>query len=148
MLLAKDYFYEDDAQYIINIRRELHENPEIGFDLDRTVKLVSGELDRIGIAYTYAYGKGSVVAELGQGEKLIALRADMDALPVEEKTDLPYKSKLPGQMHACGHDSHTAMLMVAAKILLEMKHKFLEKLMLLQKVQKIFRQKNHQEFLF
>jgi len=106
-------------EYAVGLRRELHQYPEIGFDLDRTVKLVSGELDRIGIAYTYAYGKGSVVAELGQGEKLIALRADMDALPVEEKTDLPYKSKLPGQMHACGHDSHTAVLLAVAKYLKE-----------------------------
>lgn len=106
-------------EYAVALRRELHQYPEIGFDLDRTVKLVSGELDRIGIAYTYAYGKGSVVAELGQGEKLIALRADMDALPVEEKTDLPYKSKLPGQMHACGHDSHTAVLLAVAKYLKE-----------------------------
>ena len=106
-------------EYAVALRRELHQYPEIGFDLDRTVKLVSGELDRIGIAYTYAYGKGSVVAKLGQGEKLIALRADMDALPVEEKTDLPYKSKLPGQMHACGHDSHTAVLLAVAKYLKE-----------------------------
>ena len=106
-------------EYAVGLRRELHRYPEVGFELDRTVKLVSGELDKIGIAYTYAYGKGSVVAELGQGEKLIALRADMDALPVEEKTDLPYKSKLPGQMHACGHDSHTAVLLAVAKYLKE-----------------------------
>ena len=106
-------------EYAVGLRRELHRYPEVGFELDRTVKLVSGELDKIGIAYTYAYGKGSVVAELGQGEKLIALRADMDALPVEEKTDLPYKSKIPGQMHACGHDSHTAILLAVAKYLKE-----------------------------
>ena len=106
-------------EYSVGLRRELHQYPEVGFDLDRTVKLVSDELQKMGIAYTLAYGKGSVVAELGQGEKRIALRADMDALPVEEKTDLPYKSKIPGQMHACGHDSHTAVLLAVAKYLKE-----------------------------
>lgn len=106
-------------EYAVGLRRELHQYPEIGFDLERTVKLVSDELQKMDIAYTHAYGKGSVVAEVGQGEKLIALRADMDALPVEEKTDLPYKSKIPGQMHACGHDSHTAILLAVAKYLKE-----------------------------
>lgn len=106
-------------EYAIGLRRELHQYPEVGFDLDRTVNLVSDELQKMDIAYTYAYGKGSVVAELGQGKKLIALRADMDALPVEEKTDLPYKSRIPGQMHACGHDSHTAILLAVAKYLKE-----------------------------
>lgn len=105
--------------YAVDIRRQLHKYPEVGFELEKTVKLVSEELDKIGIEYTYAYGKGSVVAHLGQGDKMIALRADMDALPVEEKTDLPYKSKIPGQMHACGHDSHTAILLAVAKYLKE-----------------------------
>ena len=106
-------------EYAVGLRRELHQYPEVGFDLDRTVKLVSDELQKMGIVYTHTYGKGSVVAELGQGERRIALRADMDALPVEEKTDLPYKSKIPGQMHACGHDSHTAILLAVAKYLKE-----------------------------
>lgn len=103
--------------YAVDIRRQLHQYPEIGFELEKTVKLASEELDKIGMAYTYEYGKGSVVAELGQGDKMIALRADMDALPVEEKTDLPYKSKITGKMHACGHDSHTAVLLAVAKYL-------------------------------
>lgn len=106
-------------EYAVALRRKLHQYPEVGFDLDRTVELVSGELQKLGIKYTYAYGRGSVVAELGQGEKVIALRADMDALPVEEKTDLPYKSRIPGQMHACGHDSHTGILLAVAKYLKE-----------------------------
>lgn len=105
--------------YAVTIRRKLHEYPEIGFALEKTVALVSAELDKMGIAYTYAYGEGSVVAEVGAGEKMIALRADMDALPVEEKTDLPYKSKIPGQMHACGHDAHTAILLAVAKYVKE-----------------------------
>ena len=103
-------FSNELFDYAVSIRRQLHQYPEVGFELEKTVKLVSEELDKIGIEYTYAYGKGSVVAHLGQGDKMIALRADMDALPVEEKTDLPYKSKILGQMHACGHDSHTAVL--------------------------------------
>ena len=103
--------------YAVDIRRQLHQYPEVGFELENTVKLVSQELDKIGIEYTYNYGKCSVVADLGQGDKLIALRADMDALPVEEKTDLPYASKIKGVMHACGHDSHTAILLAVAKYL-------------------------------
>ncbi len=105
--------------YAVRIRRQLHQYPEVGFDLEKTVKLVSEELEKMGITYTHKYGKGSVVAELGQDDKTIALRADMDALPVEEKTELPYKSKIPGQMHACGHDAHTAILLAVAKYLKE-----------------------------
>ena len=79
--------YEDELySYMVKIRRALHEYPEVGFELDRTVALVSKELESMGIEYTYKYGKGSVVAEIGKGSETIALRADMDALPVEEKT--------------------------------------------------------------
>ena len=112
-----DYAYEEIYKYAVAIRRKLHQYPEVGFELEKTVALVSGELEKMGIEYTLQYGKGSIVAEIGSGEKLIALRADMDALPVEEKTDLPYKSKIPGQMHACGHDAHTAILLSVAKYL-------------------------------
>ena len=105
------------CEYAVEIRRILHQYPEIGFNLERTVALVSEELDKAGIPYTYKYGKSSVVAELGKGNTTIALRADMDALPVEEKTSLSYKSKIPGQMHACGHDAHTAILLAVAKYL-------------------------------
>lgn len=105
--------------YAVALRRRIHEYPEIGFELDRTVALVSSELENMGIPYTLRYGKGSVVAELGQGKRLLALRADMDALPVEEKTNLPYASKITGAMHACGHDSHTAILLGVAKYLKE-----------------------------
>lgn len=103
--------------YIVSVRRQLHEYPEVGFELEKTVQLVTGELDAMGVAYTTKYGRSSVVAEIGSGEKLIALRADMDALPVEEKTGLPYSSKNKGKMHACGHDTHTAILLGVAKYL-------------------------------
>lgn len=105
--------------YAVEVRRKLHEYPEVGFELEKTVSLVTTELEKMGVAYTTHYGKCSIVADLGQGDKLIALRTDMDALPVEEKTDLPFKSKIPGQMHACGHDAHTAILLAVAKYLKE-----------------------------
>ncbi|HHW30734.1 MAG TPA: amidohydrolase [Clostridiaceae bacterium] len=111
-------------KYSVKIRRKLHEYPEIGFDLDRTVGLVSKELENMGIPYTHKYGKGSVVAEIGNTGKIVALRADMDGLPVEEKSNLPYSSKIPGQMHACGHDSHTAILLAVAKYLKENEKSF------------------------
>jgi len=103
--------------YAVDIRRKIHMYPEIGFELERTVSLVVSELEKIGLKPTTKYGKGSVVAEVGSGEKMIALRADMDALPIDEKTDLPYKSKIQGRMHSCGHDSHTAVLLAVARYL-------------------------------
>jgi len=106
-------------EYAVSLRRKLHEYPEIGFDLPKTTALVTSELAGMGIGYSCDFGVGSVVAELGNGDRLIALRADMDALPINEKTDLPYKSKNPGKMHACGHDAHTAILLATARYLKE-----------------------------
>ena len=105
--------------YAVRIRRNIHEYPEIGFDLPRTTALVAEELRAMGYEPSLAYGECSVVAEIGKGEELVLLRADMDALPVEEINDLPFKSKVPGKMHACGHDSHTAILLAVAKYLKE-----------------------------
>ena len=102
-------------EYAIKLRRELHEYPETGFDLKKTVALVRRELDSIGVEYTQDYGKSSIVAQIGRGEKIIAFRADMDALPIEEKTDVAFKSKIHGKMHACGHDAHTAILLGVIK---------------------------------
>ncbi|MBE6568463.1 MAG: amidohydrolase [Ruminococcaceae bacterium] len=103
--------------YAVRLRRDIHEYPEIGFDLPRTTALVTEELKKMGYAPSHAYGVCSVVAEVGEGEELLLLRADMDALPVEEINDLPFKSKVAGKMHACGHDSHTAILLAVAKYL-------------------------------
>ncbi len=114
---------EELFAYAVALRRKLHENPEIGFDLPRTVGIVTDALDALGVSHTDQYGQGSVVAEIGKGEKIIALRADLDALPVEEKTGLPYASKITGQMHACGHDAHTAVLLAVAKYLKEHEEK-------------------------
>lgn len=108
-----------DKDYIIRIRRELHQVPELGFELPRTLAIVRRELDALGVPYTDALGKSSIVAILneGIGNKTIGLRADMDALPITEETGLPFASTIPGQMHACGHDVHTAMLLGTVKAL-------------------------------
>lgn len=103
--------------YASAIRRDIHQYPEIGFDLPRTSALIADELTRMGFCPTSRYGTCSVVADAGQGETCIALRADTDALPVEEKVDLPFRSRIPGAMHACGHDSHTAVLLAVARYL-------------------------------
>lgn len=114
-----------DKEYIIALRREIHEYPEIGFDLPKTIAVVKRELDKLGIEYTEEYGKSSVVATINPDKKdfTIGIRADMDALLIQEKTDLPFKSKIDGRMHACGHDAHTAMLLGTAKALKAMEDK-------------------------
>lgn len=103
--------------YIVSVRRELHTFPEVGFELSKTVSIVCRELDSMGIPHTDKYGRCSIVAEIGEGGDILALRADMDALPIEEKTGLEYASKNSEMMHACGHDSHTAILLGVAKYL-------------------------------
>ena len=105
--------------YVVELRRRIHRHPEIGFDLPETARIVREELDKLGIPHREDFAPCSVVGYIGSdpGKKTIALRADMDALPVEEKVDLPFKSEIPGRMHACGHDTHTAILLGAAKLL-------------------------------
>ncbi|NLP34985.1 MAG: amidohydrolase [Clostridiales bacterium] len=109
-------------EYIINFRRDLHENPELSGQEFKTQEKIMKELDALGIPYKKA-GNTSLIATLkgGKSGKTIALRADIDALPITEETDVEFKSKNEGIMHACGHDAHTAMLLGAAKILSEMK---------------------------
>ena len=112
-----------DKDYIIALRRELHQFPEVGFDLPKTIALVKRELDQMGISYTEKYGKSSVVATINPEKShfTIGIRADMDALLIQEKNDIPYRSQTDGKMHACGHDAHTAMLLGTAKALSAMK---------------------------
>ena len=114
-----------DQEYIVNLRRKIHEYPEVGFDLPKTIALVKAELEALGIEYSEAYGESSVVGIINPDKKhfTIGIRADMDALLIDEKTDLDFKSKIPGQMHACGHDAHTAMLLGTAKALKAMEDK-------------------------
>lgn len=104
--------------YVIDLRREFHMYPERSGEEFRTSKRVKEELDKLGIPYTTAGGTGVIGIIKGEKPgKTVALRADMDALEVYEKNDIPYKSKTDGLMHACGHDGHTAMLLGAAKVL-------------------------------
>ncbi len=105
-------------------RREIHRNPELLYDLPRTSNFVAERLREFGCdEVRTGLGKTGVVAVIrghkGEGKRTIALRADMDALPIEETTNLPYRSTVPGKMHACGHDGHTAMLLGAARYLAE-----------------------------
>lgn len=104
-------------------RHEIHSNPELLFDVHRTAALVAEKLREFGVdEVVEGIGRTGVVGVIKgkvAGEKTVGLRADMDALPIEETTNLPYSSKTPGKMHACGHDGHTAMLLGAAKYLTE-----------------------------
>ena len=122
-----------DGSYILAIRRELHKYPELAFDLPKTLALIRQELDSMGIPYTEKYGKSSIVAFINPDctDFSIGLRADTDALPLTEKTGLPYASQHPGIMHACGHDAHTAMLLGAAKALKAMEKNLTCKVVLL-----------------
>src|SRR3954452_3458224 len=109
-------------------RRDIHSHPELLYDVHRTAAFVADRLREFGcdevatgLGRTGVVGviKGRKPAEGGADIKVIGLRADMDALPIEEATNLPYASKTPGKMHACGHDGHTAMLLGAARYLAE-----------------------------
>ncbi len=105
-------------------RRDFHAHPEITFDVHRTAGLVAERLHEMGVDEVYTgIGKTGVVAvikgESTASNKVIGLRADMDALPMQEQTNLPYASKIEGRMHACGHDGHTTMLLGAARYLSE-----------------------------
>jgi amidohydrolase len=102
-------------------RRDIHAHPELGFEEQRTSDFVAQKLAEFGIEVFRGIGKTGVIGRLraGASPRTIGLRADMDALPIEEATNLPYRSRHPGRMHACGHDGHTAMLLGAARYLAE-----------------------------
>ena len=106
---------------LTEIRRDIHAHPELGLEEHRTADLVARKLEEWGIEVHRGVGGTGVVGVLrdGNGEAAIGLRADMDALPIEEANDLPYRSRNPGRMHACGHDGHTTMLLGAARYLAE-----------------------------
>ncbi len=105
------------SEELIEWRRDFHMHPEIGFELHRTSKIVAEELEKMGYRVKRNVGKTGVVAEIGEGGKMVAIRADMDALPIFEMNDVEYISQNEGAMHACGHDSHTAMALGAALLL-------------------------------
>lgn len=119
IILEKAKSIED---YIISFRRNLHENPELSGQEFKTQEKIMKELDKLGIPYKKA-GDTSLIATLKgrKSGKTVALRGDIDALPIKEESGVEFTSKNPGVMHACGHDAHAAMLLGAAKILSEMK---------------------------
>jgi amidohydrolase len=98
-------------------RRDIHMHPELSFKEFRTARLVADTLREMGIEVETGVGKTGVVARIGEGRPAIGIRADMDALPIQEANDVPYASQTPGVMHACGHDAHTAMLLGVATLL-------------------------------
>lgn len=107
------------ADQIVQWRRHLHKHPELSFQEFETARFIAQTLRDMGIDVQTGVGKTGVVGRLGNGKPVIALRADMDALPVLEETGLPFSSVNEGVMHACGHDTHVACLLGAAKLLAE-----------------------------
>ena len=105
-------------------RRDIHAHPELGFQEQRTAQIVASRLEAFGMEVHRGVGRTGVVGVLrdGSSKKSVGLRADMDALPIQEANSFEYKSKIKGQMHACGHDGHTTMLLGAAKYLAESKN--------------------------
>lgn len=111
---------EQHSNEVVEFRRHLHANPELSYQEYNTVKFVAEKLRSFGIPFTEGIATTGLIAEIkgkNAGSKTIALRADMDALPITETNDVPYKSTVSGVMHACGHDAHTASLLGTARIL-------------------------------
>lgn len=107
----------DLKDQLVGWRREIHMHPELGFEEQRTSRLVADTLREMGIEIEVGVAETGVVARIGEGRPAVGIRADMDALPINEANDMPYKSQTPGLMHACGHDAHTSMLLGVAKLL-------------------------------
>jgi amidohydrolase len=112
--LAREIFAE-----VVANRQHLHAHPELSFEETETAAYIGARLDELGISYERMAGNGLVGLIKGAktSDRVIALRGDIDALPITESNDVPYKSQNPGVMHACGHDVHTSSLLGTAKIL-------------------------------
>ena len=106
-----------DLEELVDTRRDLHAHPELAFEETRTAALVAERLRALGLTPRTGVGKTGVLATIRGGKpgKTVLLRADMDALPIQEENAVPYRSQSPGKMHACGHDCHTAILLAVAK---------------------------------
>lgn len=107
------------TEKLIETRRDLHRHPELGFEEERTSSVVAKHLESLGCEVRTGVAKTGVMARIrgGRPGKRVLIRADMDALPIQEENDIPYRSENPGVMHACGHDGHTAIAMMAAQVL-------------------------------
>ena len=119
---AKAYFPN-----VVEMRRYLHEHPELSYEEVETGKYIAQKLTELGIPHVHGVAENGVVGLIegrNPSKKVGALRADFDALPIQERNDVPYKSTVDGKMHACGHDAHTASLLGAARILNELKTEF------------------------
>jgi amidohydrolase len=119
---AKTYFPE-----VVKMRRYLHAHPELSYEEVETGKYVAQKLAELGIPHVHGVAENGVVGLIegrNPSKKIVALRADMDALPITEANDVPYKSTVEGKMHACGHDAHTSSLLGVARILNELKGEF------------------------
>jgi amidohydrolase len=119
---AKTYFPD-----VVKMRRYLHAHPELSYEEVETGKYVAQKLAELGIPHVHGVAENGVVGLIegrNPSKKIVALRADMDALPITEANDVPYKSTVDGKMHACGHDAHTSSLLGVARILNELKGEF------------------------
>ncbi len=113
-IVSKELFNQ-----MVRIRREIHMRPELGYQEENTAAIITEELKRLGIKTTTGIGKTGVVGQINDTGPVVALRADMDALAIQEETGLEFASKTDGVMHACGHDGHVAMLLGVASLLKE-----------------------------
>ncbi|KAL0351502.1 UNVERIFIED_CONTAM: IAA-amino acid hydrolase ILR1-like 6 [Sesamum calycinum] len=113
----------ENVKWVKSIRRRIHENPELAFEEHETSRVIRRELDELDVRYRFPLAKTGIRAMVGTGKPpFVAIRADMDALPIQEAVEWDHKSKNAGKMHACGHDAHVAMLLGAARILKVREH--------------------------
>ena len=105
---------------LIDIRQDLHRHPEVAHEEHRTTDLIVQRLMEIGLSGVVLSGGTGVICNIGSGGRIVALRSDIDALPLPDRKDVPYRSEVPGVCHACGHDAHTAVLLGTAEVLAEL----------------------------